>query len=420
MIGAVIAFPVIATAQGVPAQPASPRLSVDEAVQEAVRANLDLLAEKQNVPIAKAREIQAALRPNPVFNFAWDYLDWLRRGLNALNSAGPSEWNTHVDYIVEGPGKRQRRIELARLVTSVAEYRFLDSIRVLGLNVRLAAVDFLLAKENLELARSNLRVFEDIVKVNQAKVQAGDLAGVELIRARVAEQQFQNAVQQAELKVRTSSNLLQQLLGRKTKDPAFDIAGSLKDQPVLLVFDEIKASALENRPDLLATEKDTDRARADIQLQRANAKPDYTLSLIYHHQYGYSNGRTFGTYLQFPMPLTNRNQGEILRAERETEQSSLRVAALQNSIATEVENAWQQYIATKNLLDRIRGRLLSEATQVRDITEFSYRRGEASLLEFLDAERAYNDAMQSFNDARADYTRSLYLLDAVSGKSVIQ
>lgn len=91
---------------------------------------------------------------------------------------------------------------------------------------------------------------------------------------------------------------------------------------------------------------------------------------------------------------------------------------LESGITTEVENTWQQYMSAKNLLERIRGTLLAEASSVRDITEFSYRRGEASLLEFLDAQRAYNDAMQSYNDARADYMKSLYLIDAVTGKSV--
>ena len=90
----------------------------------------------------------------------------------------------------------------------------------------------------------------------------------------------------------------------------------------------------------------------------------------------------------------------------------------QLTITTEVENTFQQYMTAKNLLERIRGTLLTEARSVRDITEYSYRRGEASLLEFLDAQRAYNDAMQSYNDARADYMKSLHLIDAVTGKPV--
>jgi cobalt-zinc-cadmium efflux system outer membrane protein len=57
---------------------------------------------------------------------------------------------------------------------------------------------------------------------------------------------------------------------------------------------------------------------------------------------------------------------------------------------------------------------------VRVITEYSYRRGEASLLEFLDAQRAFNETMQGYNEARAEYARALYLLDAVSGKAGVK
>ena len=53
---------------------------------------------------------------------------------------------------------------------------------------------------------------------------------------------------------------------------------------------------------------------------------------------------------------------------------------------------------------------------IRD--RYSYRRGEASLIELLDAQRAFNDTMQSYNDARAEYARSLYLMDSISGKGV--
>lgn len=376
------------------------------------------MAEKQNVPVAKAREITAALRPNPTVLLTWDYLDWLRRGLSAQNSAGPSEFTPQFNYTWERGGKRERRIALASTVTSIAELRLLDSMRQLGLAVRLACVDFLLAREDVDLAKQNLTVFNDIVQVNEAKVHAGDLAGVELIRTRVAQQQLQNAVAQAQLKLQTARNNIQQLLGRNTHLSEFEVTGSLRSDDMVLTLEEMKKQAGQQRPDLLATRKDVVRADADEKLQQAMAKQDLTTGLLYHHQYGYSNGRTFGAMITIPLPVYDRNQGEIARAERERTQSQFRVKAMENSIATEVENAWQQYTTAKGLLDRIRGDLLSQARQVRDITEFSYRRGEASLLEFLDAQRTYNDTMQSYNDARADYTRSLFLIDAVTGKSV--
>ena len=85
---------------------------------------------------------------------------------------------------------------------------------------------------------------------------------------------------------------------------------------------------------------------------------------------------------------------------------------------TEARNAWVQYSTSRDMLESIEHGLLEPAKDVRDTMEYSYRRGEASLVEFLDAQRAFNDARQSYNDARADYARSLYTIDSISGGGV--
>jgi outer membrane protein, heavy metal efflux system len=392
-------------------------LTLEQAVAEAVEKNLSLMAERQNIPIAEARMIEAALRPNPRLSFGSDYMDWLRTNLDN-QTAGPPEFNTRFDYTVETAKKRERRVDLATAVKSVAELQLRESIRQLILSVQNGFVDLLAAQESRSLAQANLKVFSEILKVNEAKVKAGELAGVELVRTRVAEQQLENAVRQADLRVRTAANNLQHLLGRPTLNREFMVSGTLRSDPQVVVYEELRAEALRNRPDLLATIKDQDRSLADERLQRANAKPDLTFGIAFQRQYAYTDGKLFGAYLNFPLPIYDRNQGEILRAQREGGQTRMRARALENAIGTEVENAYQQYQTAQELLQRISGQLLKEASEVREITEYSYRRGEASLLEFLDAQRAYNDAIQSYNDARADYTRSLYLIEAVTGRSV--
>ena len=80
----------------------------------------------------------------------------------------------------------------------------------------------------------------------------------------------------------------------------------------------------------------------------------------------------------------------------------------------EVTAAWQQYTTSRGLLEDIEKNILAKAKSVRERTDYSYRRGEASLVEFLDAQRSFNEVMQSYNDARASYARSLYSIDSVS------
>jgi len=96
----------------------------------------------------------------------------------------------------------------------------------------------------------------------------------------------------------------------------------------------------------------------------------------------------------------------------------VRIQAAESDVQNEVRNAWLQYATSRELLESIEHDLLDQAREVRSTMEYSYRRGEASLVEFLDAQRAFNDARQSYNDARADFARSLYTIDSISGKAV--
>jgi cobalt-zinc-cadmium efflux system outer membrane protein len=127
---------------------------------------------------------------------------------------------------------------------------------------------------------------------------------------------------------------------------------------------------------------------------------------------------SLGLFLSIPLPVYNRNQGEIERARQEERQTQLRIRGLESAISGEVEAAYQQALTARGLLESVESRMLHHALTVREVTEYSYRRGGATLLGFLDAHKAFGDTMQGHIEARAEYARSLYLLDAVSGKAV--
>src|SRR6185295_10953981 len=102
-------------------------ITLDQAVKEAIDKNLNLLAEKYNVSIADARILQAGLRPNPVFTYGQDYQNVFGTGVTNENNAGPPEWNTRVDFVLERGGKRQQRIEVAKAQKTVAEFQLLNT-----------------------------------------------------------------------------------------------------------------------------------------------------------------------------------------------------------------------------------------------------------------------------------------------------
>ncbi len=402
------------------AQPAdSPpgQVTIVQAVQEAVDHNLSLLAERFNLSIADARIVTAKLRPNPVVSAGLDYIDMLR-AFSRDNQGGPTEYNLRTDFTLERGGKRDRRIEVARTAREVAQLQLLNTTRTLVLDVQNAFVDVQQAKDNLALARENLQVFQNIVEVNATRVRAGDLAKVELVRTQVAALQFQNAVRLAEAKLKTASSKLQSLMGRTPPSAVFDVVGEMRRDTEPVVLETVTSQALELRPDLLALRRDQARSQAEIRSQLAQGKVDFTLGAEYHREFHNGNANALGVFFQAPLPVWNRNQGEIERARQEQQQILARIRATEADLQNEVRNAWTQYATSRGLLESIEHDLLDQAREVRTTMEYSYRRGEASLVEFLDAQRAFNDARQSANDARADFARSLYTIDAISGKAV--
>jgi cobalt-zinc-cadmium efflux system outer membrane protein len=419
LLSLLLVLPVTAQAQQVFPE----HITTEQAVREALEKNLGLLAERYNLSIADARIITARLRPNPVFSFGADYLDWVGAKFSPTMNLGPSEVNFRTDFVFERGGKRQRRIEVAENARAMAQLQFLDATRTLMLDVQEACVEVLLAKESLLLAQENMKAFDGIVSVNSARVSAGDLAKVELVRSQVAALQFQNAVLQAEARLRIARNRLQALLGRLTPSPSFDVVDELRRETQSWQLEELRQQALELRPDLQALVKDQARSVADLRLQQAQGKVDYTVGAQIHRQYGeaLSNpGNSLGIFFSLPLPVFNRNQGEIERARQEQQQIESKIKALQVSIRNEIDNAYLQYLAARDLLSRIEPDMLQQAREVRQTTEYSYRRGEASFVELLDAQRAFNDTMQSYNEARAEFARSLYLIDSISGKAVHQ
>ena len=393
-------------------------LAIGQVIAEAIDRNLDLFAERYKIPIADAQIVTAKLRPNPVLSVWGNYFDILGAGFNpATNAAGPSESGARVDFVFERGGKRQERITVAEANKSLSKFELLNATRRLIVDVQSGFVDVLQAKADVALAVENLNTFEEIVRVNASRVKSGDLAEVELIRSQVAQLQFENTARQAELRLQTARARLQLLVGRRRGDRLVDAIGEMRRDETLLSLEALRERAFAQRPDMLAQRQDQARSQAELRLQQAQGRIDYTLGAAVNRQWvsSLNAGNSMGFFFSIPLPLSNRNQGEIARAQQERSQVEARIRALETTVENEVEIAYLQYQNARTTLSRIEESLLAKAKDVRQVTEYSYRRGEATLLEFLDAQRAYNDTVQAHSQALADFARSLYSVDAATG-----
>jgi cobalt-zinc-cadmium efflux system outer membrane protein len=400
---------------------AQERLTLEQAVGEAVQKNLGLLAERANIAIAEARVLGARLRPNPVLSVGADHLDVLGTGYNENNGGGPAEYSLRMDVPIESGGKRGRRMEVAELTRGVTELQFRNATRGLALEVANLFVDARMEQDRLRLAKENLTYFEGIVEVNRARFQAGDIAEVELLRARLASLQQRNVVRVAESAWRTAVVKLQTSMGRAAAVGDLELAGELRRDSTVAGREEWRRVALAGRPDLLALRRDLTRAEAEVGLQVAQGKVDPAVGTEYRRQQGVNGmSNSMGVFLEVPLPAANRNQGEIERARQEQRQANLRIRQLEVVVAGEVDVAHEEMLTAESLLKSIEGEMLKEAQEVRKVTEFAYRRGHVTLLELLDAQRAYHETEHAYIEARAAYARSLYLLDATAGRTVTQ
>ena len=392
--------------------------SLSELIDEALQNNLTLIAQRYNIPVAEARILQARLRPNPTLYLQMQYLDAFRQQFSAeMNPAGPPEGDIGVLLPIVRGGKREARIETATSAKQGVEADVLDAARNLILDVQMAFVEFRRTEDQMQLYTESQRALEQVVAINRKRFAVGDIARVELVRSQVALVTYRNEVLQAAQRFRQARFRLQSIVGRREPTNDFDVDGEFRRDATVAEVGEFVKRAIENRPDLISLRRDADRARAFLKLQVAMAKPDWGVQAWYNRQWniGIKNGSSLTFQWNVPLPVRDRNQGEIARAQQEVQQAEARIRAMEQAIRHEVAQTYAQYRNANEVLTEIERDLLTQAMEVRATTEYSYRRGEATLIEFLDAQRAFTETKLAFADAGAGVARSLYLLDSLAG-----
>ena len=415
---------VACCARGVAAQNSSPAaITIEQAVAEAIQNNPGLLAERLGITVAETAVITAGLRPNPVLSYSNGYLDWLGTRANPDNNAAPIETALRVDLPLERGHKRYLRLENAGFGRTIAEAKLADSFRRLRLEVTLACIDVMEAKARLALANDNLQSLDGIVRLNQTRLNGGAIAPVELTRSRVAMLQFRATVKTAELVLATARTKLQTLLGRSRDAGLVDVSGDLKvslpaQSPDLR---QIQAAALSLRPDLQAVRLDQTRSQAELRLQLAQGKVDYSVGWEYRRQQGVNgHGNSLGLFFSAPLPVYNRNQGEIARVKAAQAQIRKSLYALESQINGEVTTAYQEFDTARQLVAEIERDLLQPSEEARTTTAYVYQAGATSLTDVLDAQRAFNETMSAYYGAQAAYRRAAIQLSSVVGQEVIQ
>jgi cobalt-zinc-cadmium efflux system outer membrane protein len=398
-------------------KPGTVIITLDDAVQMALQHNHTLLAARTQIEQNQAAETTANLRPNPVLmgdsqflpifqpdQFTADYLD------------DTAQFDLGVSYLFERGKKRQHRLEAAKDQTAVTRSQVADNARSLTFSVASQFINVELAESTLALAMQDQKSFQNTVDIGEARYKAGDISQDDLLKIKLQTLQFQTDVSTAKLARVQGLSDLRQLLGYESIVPDFDVASSFDYQPVKGNLEDFQASALQNRPDLAAARLGVVAANSQHDLQKVIGKRDVTGQASYTHL-GYTNN--ISLFGQMELPIFDRNQGEIARTGFAIAQAEEQEKFTNGQVLTDVRDAFENLRTNDEIVGLYRSGYLDEAQQSRDISEYAYKRGAASLLDFLDAERSYRTTQLGYRQALASYLLALeQLREAVGTRSL--
>lgn len=376
--------------------------------------NPTLLAGQANVEESKAQEITAFLRPNPNVTATVDQIDPFTG--NPYRPFGFALPFVAFDYLHERENKRGLRLESARKGTVIAQSQQADLERTLLFNLRTAFVQTLQAKALLENAKDNLAYFDRELTINRARLNSGDISRLDYNRLLLQRVQYESDFQTAQVNLRTAKITMLTLLNRQTPVDEFDVTGQFDFSDRVQPLEEYRTTALDSRPDLKAAVDSVGKARTDHSLAVANGSADPT--------FGVDFARNppipfyFGVSVNIPLRIFDKNQGEKLRTDIDIRHAQRLEEAARAQVFSDVDSAYYTVESVVNLLKPYRDEYLKTATDVRDTMSFSYQRGQAALVDYLDAQRDYRVVRLAYLNLVGSYLSAEAQLAMAVGREI--
>lgn len=380
-------------------------LTLHDAIQQS-QASPQAHTGQDQVDAVRSSVVQAGLRPNPrLYLQSEDIRPWA----DNFDFPNATEDYAYLGQIFELGGKRSRRLDLAKANVRQAEAsRMLLNQQIAG---RVAAAYWnAVASDRIEkLLEEDLHAVDEIVRYNKARVDAGAMRGIDLIRVQIERDRLLLTLEAARREVILSRIDLFRQIGR-APDPDVTLVDPLEsDVPIPT---ENVTAVLAARADVVAAREAVSAADADLRLQRAVAVPDLDLLAGYKRNSG--NNTTY-TSVQIPLPFRNRNQGEVARADATVRLAQDRLQQLELSVRADVAAAEQAYTQQQSVVRDILPEMRARAKQNLTIMDDAYRSGGVDLLRYLDAERTAFDVEVSALRTLAEFRQAALRLQLSYG-----
>lgn len=378
-------------------------LTLQKAIALALDGNLDLAIARREIEATQGQVIQGQARPNPELAY-----------LLEDQRAQTRTQSVQINLPIEMGGKRAARITAAERGRDIAA----EELNVRRVEVRAAVVaaffETLAAQERAALAQASADLARRATDAVAKRVAAGKVSPVEETKARVAEAGVRVELAQAQSEQRSARARLASLLG--ANPPRFtQVAGSVDDLPVIPSLDDIQ-QRLSASSALRRAQLEVERRRSLADVERSKQTPDITVSLgVKRPNELQRNQLMLG--VSVPLPLFDRNQGNLLEALKREDKARDELQALNVRLDTEVLQARERLASVRGEIDVLQREVLPGAKSAYDAATVGFENGKFNFLEVLDAQRTYFAAQSQYLKALAEAHRAAADMDRVIGAS---
>lgn len=383
-------------------------LTLADALARALERNPELAAFSWDVRSAEARTLQASLRPNPEF---------LLQSENIGSSAGSTatERTIQLSQLIELGGKRPARIREARAGVQLAQWDYqIKRVEVLKETAQ-SFIEVLALQRRLLLAEEVEKIARDTIQIAEKRVEVGKASVVETARAQVAVAAADIGLEQARRELLAAQGRLAAKWGAKQADFA-QVIGDLDGMPATPSLTTLRGRLYQN-PYLARWASEREKRAATLASQHAQGRPDINLLAGPRLE---ANGNSSSAVVAFslPLPLFNRNQGNIAAARSDLSKVEEEQRAAEARVFAALNDAYQQAQAAAREVSILRGEVVPRAQEAMDLLGEGYATGRFSQFEVFDGRRTLNEARAQQIRALADYHKALAELEALTARPV--
>jgi outer membrane protein TolC len=374
-------------------------ITLQDCESQFLKNNLFLLASQYNIDASKALTIQSKIWDNPTITAELNAYNPERNQYFDIGKQGQKAFG--IEQLIYLGGKKRNEIKLAQTNEKLAELQFNDLLRTLKLQLRKSFYTVYYNSKSLETTDNQLVHIEELINSYSAQVQKGNIPLRDLVRLQSLYLNFKNErmevvndniEEQANLKLllNTAENVVPEVtkedFNKYTKTIPFDLKAFQDD-------------AIANRPDYLVKQKDIEANEINVKWQKSLSIPDITVGATYDQRSGAFNKEANLT-LGIPLPLWNKNKGNIKYAQTILEQSKVEKQNFDLQLQTEITTAWNKWDESRKNYVVIKPTVNSDFEAVYNGILTNFQKRNISLLEFTDFMESYNQASIQVNELK--------------------